>query len=218
MIEVKIEDVKFNLTKSGNLINNTHKSCTNCNTIFEYTNKTSYLCTKCNSIRLRLYRNRDKTIANTEITNNTYIIEGITFNKNREGLLFCGSHRQCTNCRKIFEKTSKNMSICKECNNKRIKSSSIESKMFFRAKSRAKKAGISFNICKDDVLIPEKCPILDIPLIKFEGKSGGKKNSPSLDRINPNLGYIKGNIMVISFLANQMKSHANIAELIKFSK
>ena len=217
MIEIEKDGVKYNLTKSGNLINDTHKSCTSCGDIYKYNKESSYLCAKCNSERLNLYRNRDKSIGNTLINNNSIIIDGIEFSKNREGLLISDSHRQCTNCKKIFIISSKNMSICKECNNKRIKSSSLQSRMFFRAKSRAKKDNIEFNISIDDIIIPAICPILEIPLIKFTGKSGGRKNSPSLDRINPNFGYIKGNIMVISHLANQMKSNANIEELIKFS-
>ena len=217
MIEIEKDGVKYNLTKSGNLINDTHKSCTSCGDIYKYNKESSYLCAKCNSERLNLYRNRDKSIGNTLINNNSIIIDGIEFSKNRVWVLISDSHRQCTNCKKIFIISSKNMSICKECNNKRIKSSSLQSRMFFRAKSRAKKDNIEFNISIDDIIIPAICPILEIPLIKFTGKSGGRKNSPSLDRINPNFGYIKGNIMVISHLANQMKSNANIEELIKFS-
>ena len=38
-------------------------------------------------------------------------------------------------------------------------------------------------------------------------------SSPSLDRIIPSLGYVKGNIRVISFRANTLKNNATLSEL-----
>jgi len=37
--------------------------------------------------------------------------------------------------------------------------------------------------------------------------------SPSLDRIDPKKGYVRGNIIVLSHLANTIKSHATPDEL-----
>jgi len=59
------------------------------------------------------------------------------------------------------------------------------------------------------------CPILGIPLIP--GIGAQSPNSPSLDRIIPSLGYVKGNIAVISYRANAMKNDATIDELESFS-
>ena len=86
------------------------------------------------------------------------------------------------------------------------------------AKNRARKENIPFNLDLTDIILPELCPILQIPLQLNSGKSGGRYNSPSLDKIKPELGYIKGNIQVISHLANMMKSNATKEQLILFSK
>ncbi len=85
------------------------------------------------------------------------------------------------------------------------------------AKSRALKRNIVCTITEDDFSIPEICPILNIPLIRHFGTPGGKKNSPSLDRINPELGYVPGNVWVISQQANAMKSDASVQQLKQFA-
>lgn len=73
--------------------------------------------------------------------------------------------------------------------------------------NKARKQGIPFSITAEDIfrLIPHdgKCPVLGIPLV-FGGKSGGS-NSASVDRIFPSLGYVRGNICVISMRANRLK-------------
>jgi hypothetical protein len=89
--------------------------------------------------------------------------------------------------------------------------------LFNVAKSRAKRNGLEFDIDISDVDIPNVCPILKIPLDHSRGK-GRRFNGASLDRINPKLGYIKGNVWVISDLANMMKSYASIAQLKTFGE
>jgi hypothetical protein len=60
------------------------------------------------------------------------------------------------------------------------------------------------------------CPILGIPLF-VKGEVAGP-NSPSLDKIIPELGYIKGNRWVISYRVNAMKNDANLDEIILLGK
>lgn len=88
--------------------------------------------------------------------------------------------------------------------------------MFTAAKYRAEQRGIEFNIELEDIVIPEKCPILECPFIY--GTSENYDYSPSLDRIDNSKGYIKGNIQVISTKANKMKNSATQEELINFCK
>lgn len=89
--------------------------------------------------------------------------------------------------------------------------------MFWRAKQRAKKLNILFNISIEDIIIPEVCPFLGIKLTASQGQ-GRKESCMSLDRIIPELGYTKGNVQVISDLANRMKSNATKEQLITFSE
>lgn len=87
------------------------------------------------------------------------------------------------------------------------------------ARHRALKRKVEFNIDLSDIIIPEKCPILGIPLIISDGtgKPGGRMNSPSLDRIDNEKGYVKGNVQVISHMANSMKFTANREQLLAFA-
>ncbi|QIG69450.1 postulated decoy of host sigma factor protein [Rhizobium phage RHph_N3_13] len=136
--------------------------------------------------------------------------------RNREGYLINETHRECTGCGTLFEKTSK-MTLCKPCNSKRVKSQTPEWKMHQRAKQRAFEKSLDFNIEVSDIVIPDVCPILGVSINMNSGKSGAYKNSPSLDRIDNNKGYIKGNIQVISQLANAMKGAASKKELQMFA-
>lgn len=93
--------------------------------------------------------------------------------------------------------------------------------LYRTAKERAKHKNLPFTIEFTDLVFPPTCPILGFPLVSFSGnvekKSGGRWNSPSIDRIIPELGYVKGNVQVISHLANMMKSSATPEQLLKFS-
>jgi len=63
---------------------------------------------------------------------------------------------------------------------------------------------------------PKVCPILGLEL--DWGMNGLNNNSPSLDRIDPTKGYIPGNVMMMSQLANKMKSNATTEQLNQFSR
>lgn len=98
------------------------------------------------------------------------------------------------------------------------KSSNVENykknpikKMFQNLKGRAKRENILFNLDMEDIVIPEICPVLGIPLIPFSSSD----NSPSVDKFNPELGYVKGNIYIISKKANRIKCDATVEEVEK---
>lgn len=83
-----------------------------------------------------------------------------------------------------------------------------ERALFDCAKQRAKKNGREFSITVDDIIIPEFCPVLNIPLKKYDNKS-----APSLDRIVNSKGYIKGNVRVISRRANSLKGDMSVDDI-----
>jgi hypothetical protein len=88
----------------------------------------------------------------------------------------------------------------------------LKQQLYRHAKKRALTKELEFNIELKDIHIPKKCPILKVPLIC------STRYSPSIDRIYPDKGYVKGNIAVISTLANSMKANATPKELLIFAK
>lgn len=129
-------------------------------------------------------------------------------------------YRGCTKCNKVkplsaFHKHKECYlgvnSVCKVCreplSKTQYQSTSIEYKLWTRAMSRAKRRGREFNIDISDIVVPERCPILNRPLIP------NTEDAPSLDRIDSTKGYIKGNVRVISKRANALKNNFNYEEL-----
>lgn len=87
--------------------------------------------------------------------------------------------------------------------------------MLYNARARAAKAEVPFTISPADIFVPTKCPILGIPIECGKGRGGHLPGSPSLDRVVPQMGYVPGNVMVISNRANSIKRDATLDELRK---
>lgn len=85
--------------------------------------------------------------------------------------------------------------------------------MWSNAKKRAKAQEVAFTIKLEDIPIPELCPLLQIPLVK--GVGWYTDNSPTLDKIIPSLGYVPGNVQVISMRANRIKDNSSFQEFEK---
>lgn len=94
----------------------------------------------------------------------------------------------------------------------RKKPKSRRLKLIHAAKYRCSKSKIEFDLSVEDVWIPENCPVLGIPI--NPGGSGFSRDSPSIDRKNPDKGYFKDNIEVISWRANKLKSDACFSEIL----
>lgn len=91
----------------------------------------------------------------------------------------------------------------------------LKQRMLDEARKRARKKGLEFNLTKDDIVVPTHCPVLGTELKVARGAVSAAPNSPSLDRIDCQQGYVRGNVIVMSFRANTLKSNATAAELQK---
>jgi hypothetical protein len=136
------------------------------------------------------------------------------------------STKVCTKCKqeKPVEDFSKNGKSkagtrvyrpdCKICCNTRVTKhyyTSLNKQLWYKAKSRAKRDGLPFNITPEDIVIPNWCPVLGIQLKRGEGKCSA--NSPTIDKMVPALGYVKGNITIMSHRANTIKNDATLEEI-----
>lgn len=85
--------------------------------------------------------------------------------------------------------------------------------MWANAKARAKRKNIPFNIEVEDIEIPEFCPVFNIKMEIGTREEFMTSHAPSLDKLIPALGYVKGNIKVISMRANIIKSFSSINDI-----
>ena len=126
-----------------------------------------------------------------------------------------GMRHTCKNCMKLSARNynrsdeAKFMAIERDKNKWR---DSPERMLLSNARFRAKKNNIEFSLNRDDIVIPNVCPVLGIPIIIGSGKVN--YNSPSIDRIDSSKGYTKKNSRIISWRANVVKSDASLDELV----
>jgi len=111
---------------------------------------------------------------------------------------------------------------CKVCEISKYRlwmSENPERYMINSARNRAKKKNIYFDLKPSDIVIPDVCPVLGIPIgIRSTGKQGFSDDSASLDRFDNNKGYVKDNVFVISWKANNIKSNGTYEEIMKVAE
>ena len=121
--------------------------------------------------------------------------------------------------------------MCKRCASRGTRNSSYrhglsireretpEYKLWLSVRNNAKERGRECTIKPQEIVIPEKCPVLGIPLTpSLPGRQasnghGFKDTLPSVDRIDSDKGYITGNVQVISWKANRLKSNNTVETL-----
>jgi transposase len=121
--------------------------------------------------------------------------------------------------------TKKASRIAQELANKKekygqfISADKIDEPEFLRvckAKYRQKKFRVSSNsahtwdIPFKDIVWSKVCPILGIPLDYYA--ISRQENSPSFGRIDSNVGYVSGNVIIVSWRANRIKNDGTAEE------
>lgn len=104
-------------------------------------------------------------------------------------------------------------SYCKFCDRKqRIEKNRQNPAKYLcnSAKGNAKAKNLEFDITPEDIIVPDVCPVLGIPI---QVLSEDREASASIDRIDSTKGYVKGNVVVISAKANRLKNNATVEEL-----
>lgn len=91
-------------------------------------------------------------------------------------------------------------------------------RQFNNRKQFAIRNGIPFEIKFEELQRPEFCPILGIKLNygcsnQENGKQTRDPAKASIDKLVPELGYVPGNVFIISWRANKLKSNMSIREL-----
>ena len=136
--------------------------------------------------------------------------------------------KQCQICKhtlpiesyRIRSDTGKRRNQCRVCEgNYGNPEYKLKQGMLAGARYRAKTKGVAFDLDENSFEIPAICPILRIPLVSADVSMND--NSPTLDRKLSHLGYTKGNVLVISNLANRIKTNANsfqIAQVLAYVK
>lgn len=93
-------------------------------------------------------------------------------------------------------------------------------RQFQSRRQKAVSLSIPFTIDFDDLEKPEFCPVLGVKLnygcsTGLDGKQRRDPNKASIDKLIPEMGYVPGNVFVISWKANKLKSNMSIEELEK---
>jgi hypothetical protein len=89
--------------------------------------------------------------------------------------------------------------------------------LVYAAKSRAKKVGREFDPNIVDVLTvdpPTECPIIPScgRTLDYGTGNGRSNDSPSIDRIDPTLGYTIENVCIICYRCNRIKNEGTIED------
>lgn len=176
-------------------------------------------CTKCQIEKEFKFFSKDKTHADGYRSNCKSCISSYMkeyFVENREEITDKRHQRYIENREEELTKgkvrRTRNGHIWNE-NRKRKHEKDPLSNIVSCASRRAKKKGMEFDLKKEDLSIPEFCPVLGIKLYTSRGRPTA--NSPTIDRIDNSRGYTKDNVIIVSYKANTIKNNSTLKELEK---
>lgn len=87
-------------------------------------------------------------------------------------------------------------------------------RQYLSRKQNAKNNNIPFTILFNEIETPEFCPIFGLKLnYGWSGENQRDNAKATIDKVIPELGYVNGNVFVISWRANKLKSNMSLDEL-----
>jgi hypothetical protein len=94
--------------------------------------------------------------------------------------------------------------------------------MLYATKRSAKVHKVPHDLCLDDIEMPLTCPILGIKIdYSKQGTYKDRFDTPTVDRLIPEKGYVKGNIRTVSHKGNRFKNNMSLEEaelVVKYMK
>lgn len=128
-----------------------------------------------------------------------------------------GIHPQCKKCNNEVSRQYRRTNAVKvEAYKRRLKQSNPLKYLLINVKARCKRNGIVFDITPADIEQVQTCPMFGIELdyLSTKTKVGMMNdNAATLDRIDPKLGYVRGNVVVLSWRANKLKGDIKPEEM-----
>ena len=142
-------------------------------------------------------------------------------------------HFKCSKCnstKNFFEFRFRNIgrkdpiglyrqSYCRDCENQNLKDKRDEApehRLYLLARSRAIRDNLPFDLTEDYIKLiwpkDNKCPIFKTT---FKSGLANKKTLPTIDKVVPKKGYTQGNVAIISFRANYLKSDIEDVKMFK---
>jgi len=185
------------------------KTCSKCKlnkktTEFSHSNRSKdglrWTCKGCNSVDWSLRRKNGPTSGFVTVTEKLCNL--------------CRSIKSATEFSPDNRNRTRLQALCKSCFSSRQKltrQTNPEKTILSQAESRSRRFGLPFNLTLSDIVIPKICPVLGIPIQLSACRLAA--NSPTLDRIIPSKGYVKGNVVVMSWRANRLKGDGTPQEI-----
>jgi hypothetical protein len=141
-----------------------------------------------------------------------------------KGKLYRGDTRLCPRCNTEFpitEFTSGRAhdgalrAYCRPCTrdySREWTKNNVARHMVEGARNRAVGRGVPFKLNETDIAIPSMCPVYGVPLA-LPGDGPRTVYTATLDRLVPELGYVRGNVRVISWAANMDKRDLTLEKI-----
>lgn len=130
--------------------------------------------------------------------------------------------KKCNLCRERLKLVefwySTRFRTCYKCSQLPREERDHKRRLYVSSKISAKKRGLVHTLKRHEIHLPERCVYFGVKLNYKPKKGKARWNDPSIDRIDPDAGYVVGNVQVISYLANLMKQNADIPTLVRFAR